>query len=183
MDAAHRAEIEDVVGFWREAGPERWFAADPAFDAAFRARGLDLHMAAARGERAAFALVPEGALALVLLLDQFPRNAFRGSGHMYATDGLARAHARAAIEAGQDAAIDMPLRLFLYLPFAHSEDAADQALSVRLHRGLGNAWEEHALGHQAIIARFGRFPHRNPMLGRNTTEAERAFLTQGGFSG
>lgn len=163
MDAAHRAEIESIVGFWREAGPERWFAADPAFDAAF-------------------ALVPE-ALALVLLLDQFPRNAFRGSGHMYATDGLARAHARAAIEVGQDAAIDMPLRLFLYLPFAHSEDAADQALSVRLHRGLGNAWEEHALGHQAIIARFGRFPHRNPMLGRNTTEAERAFLAQGGFSG
>ena len=183
MDAAHRAEIDGVVGFWREAGPERWFAADPAFDAAFRERCLDLHMAAARGERAAFAQSPEGALALVLLLDQFPRNAFRGSGHMYATDGLARVYARAAIEAGQDVAITIPLRLFLYLPFAHSEDAADQALSVRLNCGLGDEWEAHARGHQAIIARFGRFPHRNPMLGRNTTDAEHAFLAEGGFGG
>lgn len=183
MGAGPDAEIAAVLAFWREAGPERWFTPDPAFDAAFRERFLALHMAAARGERDGFLATPEGALALILLLDQFPRNAFRGTAHMYATDGLARAHARAALRAGHDAALAMPLRLFLYLPFAHSEDAADQALSVSLHEAIGGEWEKHALGHQAIVARFGRFPHRNLMLGRNTTEIERAFLDEGGFAG
>lgn len=176
-------EIAAIVSFWGEAGPERWFSPDPTFDAVFRETFLGLHMAAARGERTDFLRNPQGSLALVLLLDQFPRNAFRGTGHMYATDGLARICARAALDAGQDAAIEPTLRLFLYLPFAHSEDAADQALSVRLNRSLGAESEEHARGHRDIIARFGRFPHRNALLGRVTTPEERAFLDGGGFSG
>lgn len=179
----HIEEIAAVVSFWKEAGQERWFSPDPAFDRDFSARFLALHWAAARGERDEFGSSPEGSLALVLLLDQFPRNAFRGTGHMYATDGLARAAARAALAARQDAAIEPMLRLFLYLPFAHSEDVADQALSVGFNRSLGAEWEEHARGHQDIIARFGRFPHRNALLGRVTTAEEQAFLDGGGFSG
>lgn len=183
MEARDEAQAARVVAFWREAGEERWFEPDPDFDAAFRNGFLDLHLAAARGDLDGYAATPEGSLALVLLLDQFPRNAFRGTPRMYASDALARRQARAAIEAGQDAAIAIPLRVFLYLPFAHSEDARDQALSVRLNRGLGGDRERHALGHQAIIARFGRFPHRNRLLGRETSPEERAFLDGGGFAG
>ncbi|EZN46060.1 hypothetical protein AJ75_05210 [Pseudomonas aeruginosa BWH035] len=102
---------------------------------------------------------------------------------MYATDFLARNVARAAVNAGLDAQVDPALRLFFYLPFAHSEDPADQRLSVMLNRRLGQPWLDHALGHQAIVERFGRFPHRNILLGRSTTAAEQAFLDQGGFAG
>lgn len=172
-----------VAAFWRAAGEEAWFAKDPAFDARFRARFIDAHFAAARRERDAWALTAGGALSLVLLLDQFPRNAFRGCGHMYATDGLARHFADRAITEGHDLVVEPALRVFFYLPFAHSENPADQQRSVTLHAGLGDEPLEHAHGHRAIIARFGRFPHRNRLLGRETTAEERAFLDAGGFSG
>lgn len=126
-------------------------------------------------------------LASLILLDQFPRNVFRSTARMYATDAQARAVAWAAIGAGLDAQVDPALRLFFYLPFAHSEDPADQRLSVTLNRRLGPPWLDHALGHalghQAIVERFGRFPHRNTLLGRSTTAAEQSFLDQGGFAG
>jgi len=102
---------------------------------------------------------------------------------MYATDAQARAVARAAVDAGLDAQVDPALRLFFYLPFAHSEDPDDQRLSVMLNRRLGQPWLDHALGHQTIVERFGRFPHRNILLGRPTTAAEQSFLDQGGFAG
>lgn len=182
------AEAEDdaparVIAFWRAAGQQRWFAKDPAFDAAFRERFHDRHFAAARRECDAWSATPEGSLALAILLDQYPRNAFRGTGHMYATDPLARMFARRAIEAGHDAAIEPALRLFLYLPFAHSEDLADQDLSVALAAALPPPNPEHAARHRGIIARFGRFPHRNPMLGRTTTPEEQAYLDGGGYAG
>lgn len=175
--------IADVIGFWRAAGHEKWFVKDEAFDAAFRDRFLALHEAAARGDLDDWQETAEGALALVILLDQFPRNAFRGTTRMYETDNAALAIARKAVAAGLDRHIEPELRLFLYMPFEHSEDMADQDLAVALCTPLGGQAEEFALIHRDIIRRFGRFPHRNPILGRAMTAGERKFLDDGGFEG
>lgn len=177
------AEARAVVAFWRAAGPSLWFAKDDAFDARFRDRFLAAHEAAARGELAGWSGSADGALALVILLDQFPRNAFRGTARMYATDGHARLVADAAINAGHDRTVDHGLAKFFYLPFAHSEDLADQDRSVTLVRRLGEPDLTHALGHRDIIRRFGRFPHRNPILGRRMLPEEQRYLETGGFKG
>lgn len=170
------------MAFWR-ASADQWFAKDPAFDTDFRRRFLDLHMAVAARRHDDWATTAEGAVALLILTDQFPRNAFRGTGHMYATDPLARHYARAALEAGHMEQVEPALRLFFCLPFAHSEALADQDLSVVLNARLGRSWLDHAEGHRDIIRRFGRFPHRNFMLARTTTAEEAAFLEEGGFRG
>lgn len=183
MSARESATAADVIGFWRDAGMARWFSRDAAFDKAFRERYLDLHMAAAARDLDAWMESADGTLALLILTDQFPRNAFRGTAHMYATDPLARHFADHAATHGHDAQVDQSLRMFLYLPFMHSEDAADQERSVRLYEAIGGPSLPHALEHRDIIRRFGRFPHRNPLLGRRTTAEEQAFLDQGGFSG
>jgi uncharacterized protein (DUF924 family) len=177
------AEARAVVEFWREAGPRLWFAKDDAFDKRFRERFLGSHEAASRGELAGWANSADGALALVILLDQFPRNAFRRTTRMYATDGHARLVADAAVKAGHDLAVDDKLAKFFYLPFAHSEDLADQERSVALVRRLGEPDLSHALGHRDIIRRFGRFPHRNPILGRSMTPEEQHYLDTGGYKG
>lgn len=174
----------DIVAFWRDAGPSKWFARDDAFDA--RCRGLlDLHFAAARRELDAWRDDAVGALALLILLDQIPRNVFRGHAHAYATDPLARRIAAHAVEAGFDLAVEEALRVFFYLPFEHSESLDDQRRSLALHRERlaapdADRW---ALIHYDVIARFGRFPHRNAALGRDTTAEEQAFLDAGGFAG
>lgn len=173
----------EVVAFWREAGPERWFAKSSEFDQRFRGRFLALHEAAARGELPSWLANPESALALCLLLDQFPRNAFRGTPRMYATDAMARSVADSAIHCGHDRAIEPALALFMYLPFGHSEDLADQQRSVELSRRLGQPSLAHAEGHRDIVRRFGRFPHRNPILGRTMSPEEQRFLDEGGFAG
>lgn len=173
----------DVVAFWREAGPSRWFAKDAAFDVRFRERFQAAHDAAVRGALEAWEADATGALALILLLDQFPRNCFRGTPRVYASDALARAAADRAIAAGHDQQVEPALRLFFYLPFAHSEDLADQERSVQLQTPLGADTLAHALGHREIVRRFGRFPHRNAILGRETTPQEQAFLDAGGFAG
>lgn len=173
----------EVVEFWLRAGAQRWFTKDAAFDAEFRERFLAAHLAAARCELDAWAATPDGALALVLLLDQFPRNAFRDTAHMYATDALARHHAGRAIAAGFDRRVADELQAFFYLPYAHSEQLEDQQRSVELQRRLGPEYLRHAQGHHDIVARFGRFPHRNRLLGREMTDEERSFLESGGFSG
>lgn len=175
----------DVVAFWTEAGPSRWFAKDEAFDADFRRRFHDAHVAAARREMDEWASTSTGSLALLILLDQFPRNSFRGTGHAFATDPLARMFARRALAAGHDLEIPGDIRRFFYLPLQHSEDPVDQAEQVelfrtRMERSPGDRWAEH---HQGIITRFGRFPHRNAALGRETTAEEQAFLDQDGFGG
>ncbi|MGN6113000.1 MAG: DUF924 family protein [Luteimonas sp.] len=170
-----------VVAFWREAGPSKWFRGGDAFDAACRERLGPSHHAAARRELDGWSSTPDGALALLLLLDQIPRNMFRGSGHAFATDGLARHFARLALEAGHDAAFEPALRAFFYLPFEHSEAMADQDRSVALFAALGDAnYRDYALAHRDVIARFGRFPHRNAALGRDTTPEEQAWLDAGG---
>jgi uncharacterized protein (DUF924 family) len=177
-DPAH-----EVVAFWRDAGPARWFRKDDAFDRDFRERFLALHEAAARGECEAWAVTADGALALCILLDQFPRNAFRGSARMFATDAQARRVARHAIDSGFDGQVEQDLRQFFYLPFEHSEDLADQDLAVALTPRAGPDSLKWAILHRDIIARFGRFPHRNEVLGRATTREEREFLDAGGFGG
>ncbi|MEL5309445.1 DUF924 family protein [Serratia nevei] len=181
--AADNQTADEVVRFWRDAGAEQWFRQDQRFDQRFRARFLGLHLAAARRERDDWLKTPESALALMILLDQFPRNAFRNTAHMYATDPLARRFARIAITANYMQAVEPSLRLFFCLPFAHSENLADQDLSVALNAQLGPAERAHAEGHRDIIRRFGRFPHRNQLLLRDTTTQEQAFLEQGGFAG
>jgi uncharacterized protein (DUF924 family) len=175
---------KNIVQFWITAGPPRWFARDDAFDAQFRARFLDAHYQAARRELDDWMDNAEGALALVILLDQLPRNCFRGSVHAYATDPLARKFAERAIRAGFDLLVDPRLRIFFCLPFEHSEDIADQRRSIALCGKLGDeTYLRYAQLHLDVIARFGRFPHRNAVLGRKTTDAEQAFLDAGGFAG
>jgi uncharacterized protein (DUF924 family) len=175
-------EAEAIVQFWRDAGPKLWFAKDAAFDRRFRERFMALYERAARGELDGWLGAAHGALALCLLLDQFPRNAFRGTPRMYATDARARAAADAAVEAGYDRELG-ELALFVYLPFGHSEDLVDQDRAVELCKRLGGLHTEHAEGHRAIVQRFGRFPHRNPILGRRMLPEEQRFLDQGGFRG
>ncbi len=173
----------EVVDFWRAAGRERWFRKDEAFDADFRNRFLAAHEAAASGALDGWSDSAEGSLALSILLDQFPRNAFRGTARMYATDAKAREVARAAVAQGHDTAVDPELQGFLCLPFTHSEDPADHERSVELSRTLDEDTRRFALHHRDLIQRFGRFPHRNALLGRATTPQEQRFLDEGGFSG
>jgi uncharacterized protein (DUF924 family) len=176
-------EAAEVVTFWREAGPARWFAKDEAFDALFRERFAALHDAAACSELDSWIDTPDGALALILLLDQYPRNSFRGTVRMYATDNYARGVADVAIRAGHDRTFPHDVQKFFYLPFAHSEDIVDQRRSVALLRRLGGRDLENAQRHHDIIARFGRFPHRNPILGRAMRPEEQAYLDGGGYAG
>jgi uncharacterized protein (DUF924 family) len=174
----------DVVAFWREAGRDKWFNKNDGFDAEIRRRFLATYEAAAAGRLSDWEASPDGALALVLALDQFPRNLFRGDARTYATDSLARDIADRAIAKGLDSKVDPTLRNFFYLPFMHSEALADQERCVALYRAAGDAdgtrWAEH---HADIVRKYGRFPHRNALLGRNTTPEEQAFLDAGGFTG
>jgi uncharacterized protein (DUF924 family) len=173
----------EVVAFWREAGSERWFKKDASFDDDIRRRFLALHEAAAAGKLTDWEASAEGALALLILLDQFPRNMFRGQARAFATDMLARAIASRAILNGFDGAFP-DMRGFFYLPFEHSEDLADQERAVAFHKAVddtdGLKWAEI---HADIIRRFGRFPHRNAVLGRVSTREEKEFLDSGGFAG
>lgn len=172
-----------VVDFWVAVGPERWFEKDEGFDRDFRTRFLTLHQAAMRGELEGWKATTSGALALVLLLDQFPRNAFRDTPAMYAGDPQARQVAAAALAHGHDRRIAPELRIFFYLPFMHSEELADQERCLALCRTLEGDYLKYAEEHRDIIARFGRFPHRNDILGRICTPEERRFLDEGGFAG
>ena len=173
-----------VVSFWREAGPERWFSRDDAFDQTCRDRFAFTYEAAARGDLNEWELTPEGALALVLMLDQFPRNMFRGTKAVYRTDPAALMAADRAIERGHDHEVDPDLRRFFYLPFMHAESLDHQERSVALNEALGDEdtakWARH---HRDIVARFGRFPHRNAILGRESTPEEEAFLEESEFRG
>ena len=177
------ATAHDVVTFWREAGPKRWFEKDTAFDKEISRRFLATHEAAAAGTLRHWENGAEGALALLILLDQFPRNMFRNSARAFATDPLARAIAAGALVKGFDSVFP-DLRSFFYLPFEHSEDMADQERALALYKAAGDAdnlkWAEI---HADIIRRFGRFPHRNAVLDRATTPQEQAFLDSGGFAG
>jgi len=173
----------EVVTFWKDAGPDKWFAKDEAFDAVIRSRFEATHMAAARRELDHWADTAEGALALLILLDQFPRNMYRGTAHAFATDPLARCFAQRAVSRGFHREVEPQMRIFFGLPFEHSEYPKDQDAALALMRDLTDDDYKWAQIHFDIIARFGRFPHRNACLGRETTAEEQAFLDGGGFAG
>ena len=177
-------DAHEVLSFWRDAGQARWYVKDDAFDAAIRDRFGSLWQQAAAGRLAEWERSDEGTLALLIVLDQFPRNMFRNDPRAFSSDPLAREVALRALEHNVDARIGGELRQFLYLPFMHSEDLADQERCVALFAPLGNENNtKYAIIHADIIRKFGRFPHRNSVLGRGTTAEEQAFLDSGGFSG
>ena len=171
--------VGDVFRFWfEEVTKDRWFARSDDIDAQIRERFLTLHeQLVAQDGPGVTARRP--LLAAVIVLDQFSRNLFRGTPRAFAADFIARRLARTAVEQGLDAAMSKQERLFLYLPFQHSEDREDQALSLRLYEQLGDGeWTRYALAHKVIIDRFGRFPHRNATLNRSSTAAEIALLKE-----
>lgn len=184
MTDAREVLPAEILAFWRVAGRDRWYRRDDAFDAQVRVRFFDLWQRAAAGELSSWEATDDGALALTIVLDQFPRNMFRDDARTYASDPLAREVASRAIARGVDTRIDPDLLEFLYMPFMHSEHLGDQLRCVDLFRGTENAENlGYAEQHADIIRRFGRFPHRNRILGRETTPEEQAFLDAGGFSG
>jgi uncharacterized protein (DUF924 family) len=173
--------LEDVLGFWFATGRDaQWFEVSEAFDGAVR-RTLLSHFEAARlGKYDSWRREPRGCLGLCLLFDQVPRNVFRGTPRAFASDAAARAVTRHALALGFDRDLRDIERTFLYLPLEHSEDLKDQQDCVRLMAGLqdGGEFLSYAERHRDVIARFGRFPHRNAVLGRESSEEELEFLTQ-----
>ena len=191
---------EEIDRFWFGAAddPERnrmrkiWFTKDPAFDAEIRQRFTEDYLRAASGAYDALADTARGVLVLAILLDQFPRHLFRGDARAFATDAKARAVVERAIASGLDMQLSPVERVFVYLPFEHSEDITDQRRGVALMQTLPVTDDfpaearaeviDYAQKHLAIIERFGRFPHRNAALGRTSTPEEVAFLQQPGSS-
>jgi uncharacterized protein (DUF924 family) len=176
--------VDDIVKFWfEELTPDDWYKADARRDAEIRRRFGPLYEKLKVAVTQDWLELPKGWLAAILVLDQFPRNMFRGDPRAFATDAEALALAKRAIAKGVDMRLQPDQRAFIYLPFQHSEDGADQARSLELFTALGNPNNlDFALRHKAIIDRFGRFPHRNAVLGRASTEQESAFLKEPGSS-
>jgi len=170
----------EVLRFWFEEHAKAWFVKSPAFDEEIRMRFLALHEEAAAGLLAHWADAAPSCLALVIVLDQFPRNMFRGEARAFATDALARSAARVILVRGWDKPMSQPEQLFAYLPFEHSEALADQDLACDLMKDFEVDQLRYAQRHREIIERFGRFPHRNSILGRESTAAEIEFLKEPG---
>jgi uncharacterized protein (DUF924 family) len=177
-------EARAVLDFWFvESGPEQWFAKDEGFDGDIHDRFGSVYRRAYDGELGDWIETPEGCLALVIVLDQFPRNMFRDDPRAFATDPHARILLQHMLGLDYDKGLDARQRQFLYMPLQHSEDWQDQELSIELNAALGNDDVlKFAHAHKDIIDRFGRFPHRNDVLGRESTPDELAFLTQPGSS-
>ncbi len=179
---ADQQVIEGILAFWfADETKERWYDSTPAFDELCCDRFGALVEKAASDELAAWEKTAEGALALCLLLDQMPRNIFRGTPRAFETDPKAVEVASSAIAKGFDQKLDPERRKFLYLPFMHSEVLAEQERSVALSLALNDEKTiEYAEDHADIIRRFGRFPHRNAIVGRESSAEELAFLQDGG---
>ncbi len=175
---------EEIVSFWLSAGPTKWFVKDETFDDEIREQFADLVIQACTGKLASWLDDARSALALVILLDQFPRNIHRGAAQAFSSDELALKVAEEALAKGFDGGLAPELRQFLYMPFMHSEDLEMQERCVALCK-VGGTEEnvKFAEEHADIVRRFGRFPHRNNILGRASTEDEIAFLKDGGFAG
>jgi uncharacterized protein (DUF924 family) len=174
----------DVIGFWLDAGPEKWFSKDPQFDAELTRRFADAADRAAEGAFDGWCETTEGTLALILLLDQFRRNIHRETPQAFSADPKALEIAKSALARRLDQDLPRDQRKWLYLPFEHAEDLATQEQSVALFEANGIEDDlKWAVEHRDIIARFGRFPHRNAILGRTTTPEEEEFLASGGFAG
>ena len=188
MDQAILTETpETILDFWlNEVGPDGWYAIDPDVDARITERFMDLWVSAKRGEMDEWGLRPKEALALLIVLDQFPRNMFRDSGAAFSTDPKALCAAKKAISLGHDLQAKEPERQFFYMPLMHSESLVDQDRCVRLILTrmpmTGEANLRHARAHREVIRQFGRFPYRNDALGRRSTHAESDYLRQGGYA-
>ena len=177
---------KQIRDFWLdEVGPKGWYVVDDTLDQSIRDRFLHVWEEAIEGGCGLWLTDPKGALAYLILTDQFPRNMFRGDGRSFATDRSARAAAKAAIDRDWDRAIGEPARQFFYMPLMHSENLVDQDRGVRLiHSRLeneGGSTLVHAKVHRSIIRQFGRFPFRNAVLDRATTQAEQQFMDDGGY--
>ncbi len=177
-------KAKEVIDFWRNLGSDGWFAKNDAVDAEISRRFGELVARAVSGEFDEWRSDPISCLALILVLDQFSRNIHRGDARAFAGDARAVEIAREALARGFDKQVDADLASFFYMPFMHSESLDDQQTCVALmHANSGAESLKFAILHRDIIARFGRFPHRNPALDRHTTPAEQAFLDEGGFGG
>jgi uncharacterized protein (DUF924 family) len=174
------ARAAEILGFWFDEHAKDWFVKNPAFDVEIRSRFVELHAAAAAGQLAHWADEGRSCLALTILLDQLPRNMFRGEARAFATDALARAAARAILDREWDKPMTQSEQMFAYLPFEHSESLDDQNLACELMKDFDAEQLRYAVRHREIIERFGRFPHRNSILGRQSTAAEIEFLRQPG---
>ncbi|WP_146345103.1 DUF924 family protein [Falsiphaeobacter marinintestinus] len=177
---------EEILNFWLdEKGPGSWYIQDDTLDAEIRTKFEAAWEGAADGRYSLWLTYPSGALAYIILTDQFPRNMFRGDGKSFATDKAALAAAKAAVDKGWDLKIDEPARQFFYLPMMHSENLCDQERCVRLmcermpEGGASNLL--HARAHREIIRKFGRFPYRNAALSRSTTRTEADYVSDGGY--
>jgi uncharacterized protein (DUF924 family) len=176
--------VDDVLAFWfAELKPGQWFNGGAALDEIIARRFAEVHRQTAAATAEALRTDADTALAAIIVLDQFSRNMFRGTAAAFATDGKALGLAQQAITAGFDGQVPPDRRIFFYLPFEHAEDAAHQQRAVELISALGNTeFTEYALAHQTVIGRFGRFPHRNAVLGRSSTAEEYKFLLEPGSS-
>lgn len=177
---------DDILKFWLdEVGPKGWYEANDALDTQIRDRFLDTWQAASSGTFSLWMTYPSGALAYIILTDQFPRNMFRGEAGAFSSDRAALATAKSAIERGWDLRIDEPARQFFYMPLMHSENLCDQDRCVRLICERMPETREnnllHARAHREVIRQFGRFPYRNAALSRNDTGQEKAYITAGGY--
>lgn len=172
----------EVLDFWfKELTREQWFVRSDAVDEDIRRRFAETHLSLARGEVETWRATPETRLAAIIVLDQFPRNIYRGTPLAFAADWMALREAGLAVDSGADQAVPAEYRAFFYLPFEHSEDLEDQQRSVRLFEALGDAnYLDYARRHLDVISEFGRFPHRNGFLGRESTDAELDYLSRPG---
>jgi len=173
---------DDILSFWfGELQPKDWFKPHPSLDSECEQRFRSTHLELARSVPSEWRATPSSRLATIILFDQMPRNMYRGTPLAFATDGLALREATLALEAEADRGLSVDQRVFLYLPFEHSENLVDQNRSVALFTDLGDAnYLDYAIRHREIVLRFGRFPHRNAILGRVSTPAEVTFLSQSG---
>ncbi len=176
--------IEKVLTFWFElTAPAQWWTRDPQFDAAIRSRFGALHDQAVLGELHDWRDTPEGRLAEIIVLDQFSRNLYRDDARAFAADGTALALAQEAVRIGADQAVPSARRQFVYMPYQHSESPTIHEIAVALFESLGDPeFLDYERRHRAIIDRFGRYPHRNRVLGRASSEEEIAFLREPGSS-
>ncbi|QFY63094.1 DUF924 domain-containing protein (plasmid) [Rhizobium grahamii] len=173
---------EEVCAFWFEKCDRKdWFEGAAELDSEIKRQFRDTHLALASGESSVWRETPQNRLAMTVVLDQFPRNIYRGTALAFATDGLALAEAELALQSGDDKRVPEEFRVFFYLPFEHAEDIAQQDRSVALFAELGDPeFLDYARRHREVIASYGRFPHRNRVLGRQSTEAELRYLAQPG---
>ncbi len=174
---------EEILEFWESIGPKGWYAVSDEVDDKIRKNYLDMWEQARAGAFREWMVEPRSALALIILLDQFPRNMFRGDGRSFATDQIAVCLSKRAIAQGHDKKINGSMRQFFFLPLRHSESVVDQDTSVRASLSRLQSEEDlkHARAHREIIREFGRFPARNEALGRKSTDAEKTYLAAGGY--